>query len=144
MSTRFASTRSSLYVLLFNLPQSRKRFHEPCKYGFFFVLLPLRVSRHPLTILTDVQQESIILASVLFEVGAEVEHGFGQQSLGTEQRRDEESTNASVSIQKWMHGLKMIVNEGHAHERRVGCVGMEILLSGLGSVLATPDSSLSL
>lgn len=63
----------------------------------------------PAPVLADGEQQAIVFVAIRFKVGAEGKHGLGQDLLRTEQENDQQTSNASVAVQKRMDSLKLVV-----------------------------------
>ncbi len=63
-----------------------------------------------------------VLVSTLLEVRADVQHRSGEPPSRNEEHRNEQSTSATVSIEKWMDGLELVVHQSalreYGHPRR--------------------------
>ena len=54
---------------------------------------------------------------MLLEVQADIQQRLPQQSVVGELKRDQQATDASVAIEKWVDRLELDVRECRLHER---------------------------
>ena len=74
----------------------------------------------PLTALANCKQSGVVLITMSFEVGAEIQKRLRQKIPVAQKQRHQQSADATIAVDEGVHRFELVMNQPEPDQRRIG------------------------